>query len=136
MSEYSAEQLWREILATEERLATLKGQLDRKQRSCQQHQWGKIKYEPIIREAYTIPGDPPGTMGVDWQGPCHVPAQTTHQWSRTCALCVKKETTQHTRKERTAGTIPGTSGEVDVPDFSYNWSDKPTYREWPMLPWK
>jgi hypothetical protein len=57
------------------------------------HKWGEAKYTPDIRRAYTHQGDPPGTRGIDWQGPCHVPAEETPKWTRTCAECGKQETT-------------------------------------------
>jgi len=81
------------------------------------HQWGDIIYDPIYHEAYTSPGDPPGTMGVDWRGPTHVPAQTIKRWRRVCKLCGKVEETQRTTKQRASGSIPGTLGEIDVPQF-------------------
>jgi hypothetical protein len=62
---------------------------------CAPHQWGDTIYDPIREEAYTIPGDPPGTMGIDWRGPTPVPAKTTDRWSRTCNRCGRTETTTH-----------------------------------------
>ena len=60
-----------------------------------QHKYGEANYDPIYSPPYTIPGDKPGTMGVDWQGPCHVEAQTTPRWRKECGLCgLVKETTQ------------------------------------------
>jgi hypothetical protein len=59
-----------------------------------QHKFGEVKYDPIHQQAYTIPGDKPGTMGVDWRGPQFVPAQTTPRWKKECGLCgLVKETT-------------------------------------------
>ena len=57
---------------------------------------GKTIYDPIYHAAYTCPGDPPGTMGVDWRGPVHVPSKTIPKWRRTCDLCGKIEETQRT----------------------------------------
>lgn len=108
--------LQREIDSQAQSLEGKKARLAQIQRTCQ-HKWSPVKYEPIYQEGYTIPGDPPGTMGIDWRGPCHVPSKTTKQWSRHCPLCDKKELTQRTRKEHVAGPIAGTGGEVEVPDF-------------------
>jgi hypothetical protein len=58
-----------------------------------QHNWEKTIYDPIYHKAYTIPGDPPGTMGVDWRGPVYVPAETIDRWRRTCNTCGKIEYT-------------------------------------------
>jgi hypothetical protein len=69
-------------------------QLRSQQNRCQ-HAWGPTFYKPIHEEAYEIPGDPPGTMGVDWRGPTYVPAKTTPQWERTCKTCgLVQKTTQ------------------------------------------
>ena len=132
------EQMRREVATAESQLQSLKDRLERKVRECKMsgHNWGPVKYEPIETKGYQTQGDPPGTMGVDWQGPMWIEPTCTKQWSRTCNICGHKETTQSTRKERMPGTIPGTSGEVDVPYFGngyssgpsegpYHWSDKP-----------
>jgi hypothetical protein len=58
------------------------------------HNWGETVYSPIYHEAYTVPGDPPGTMGVDWRGPVYVPAQTEERWKRECNNCGKVEYTE------------------------------------------
>jgi hypothetical protein len=131
-------ELRHEIATTEERLIGLKSRLDQIERSCQ-HKWDKVKYDPIFHPGYQIQGDPPGTMGIDRQGPMWVNAETIKQWSRMCTNCGKIETTQHTRKEKTAGTIPGTSGEIEVPNFGDarqstadtgpHWSDKTDWND-------
>lgn len=77
------------------------------QRNCT-HNWSKPEYTPEHTKAYTIPGDRPGTMGVDWRGPTHVPAQTTKKWTRTCLYCDKKEVTTETNK---------TTIEIEEPKF-------------------
>jgi len=76
-------------------LALAKSDLEQVRRTCR-HQWGKTQYTPDIQEAYTIPADPPGTMGVDWRPECHVPRQVTPKWTRTCEECGLKEETQQT----------------------------------------
>ena len=85
------------IRETEARLQECKADLARMEASCR-HQWGEAVHCPIIEKAYTAPGDPPGTMGVDWRGPTYVPAKTTNQWSRTCKLCDKVEFTTNVNK--------------------------------------
>lgn len=71
------------------------------ERNCR-HEWGEIEYCPEHIPAYTIPGDPPGTMGVDWRGPCHVPSETIDRWRRVCRICGRVETTDRADIETTA----------------------------------
>lgn len=66
-------------------------------RNCP-HSWGSTQYDPIIREAYTDPGDAPGTCGIDWRGPVEIPCQETKRWTRKCALCLKEEATTMTKQ--------------------------------------
>ena len=66
--------------------------------SCQ-HQYGPTIYDPIYTKAYTIPGDVPGTMGVDWRGPVDVPAHTEKRWKRDCGLCGEEEYTTRVNQE-------------------------------------
>lgn len=79
-------------------LKCAEGALQRLEETCV-HQWGPVEAAHVYHEARTIPGDPPGTMGVDWRGPCYVPASTDMRWKRTCRECGKVEytsqTTQH-----------------------------------------
>ncbi len=63
------------------------------------HRWDQVKYTPEIHEGYRDPGDPPGTMGVDWRGPMWVPRQETPRWTRICLDCGKKEVTERTRDD-------------------------------------
>jgi hypothetical protein len=112
----TALEMRREIATIEAHLQNIKTRLERAERECQ-HAWGKVAYCPIETKGFQTQGDPPGTMGVDWQGPMWIEPTCTKQWSRTCSRCGKVQTTKSTRKERTAGAIPGTSGDVDVPDF-------------------
>lgn len=65
-------------------------ELERYESRCQ-HKWGETVYDPIHHKAYTCPGDPPGTMGVDWRGPVYVPAQTEDRWKRECQDCGRVE---------------------------------------------
>lgn len=57
------------------------------------HVFGEPVSDPIIHKAYTIPGDPPGTMGIDWRGDHYVPERRIPRWLRTCNLCGKVEET-------------------------------------------
>ena len=108
--------LRREAEAAERKAKALREQLDAAQRACR-HSWGEVRYVPEHHKGYTIPGDPPGTMGVDWRGPCEVPPTTTRRWERTCAACGLAQRTECTRRTGARGTTPGCGGEVEVPDF-------------------
>lgn len=83
-----------------ERFASLTTEVERAQAELQRyeascnHQWSETVYDPIYHKAYTIPGDPPGTMGVDWRGPCYVPAETIDRWKRECKRCGLVEYTE------------------------------------------
>lgn len=65
------------------------------------HNWSKTVADHIYHEGYRIPGDPPGTMGVDWRGPMDVPSKTEKRWKRTCQTCGEVEYTTQTTKEVT-----------------------------------
>jgi hypothetical protein len=56
----------------------------------------ETNYDPVYTPAYTIPGDKPGTMGIDWQGPVYVPAKTQERWKRECEKCGLVEYTTET----------------------------------------
>ena len=62
------------------------------------HQWGDVTPDHIYEDGYTIPGDPPGTMGVDWRPACHVQPKTTFRWKRVCRVCGKEEHTSRTKE--------------------------------------
>lgn len=102
--------------AAERRAKALRGQLDAAQRACR-HSWGDARYVPDRREGYTDPGDPPGTMGVDWRGPCYIPPATIRRWERTCAACGLTQRTERTTRIPAAGAAPGCGGEAEAPDF-------------------
>jgi hypothetical protein len=110
-----AQEARRKADAAAEEAKRAEAEVKRLEKECK-HDW-KVEYDPIVREAYTIPGDEPGTMGVDWRGPTHVPSETTRQWTRTCNICGAEESTQRTKKQHVAGPVEGTGGEVEVPDF-------------------
>ena len=78
--------LEREIKNLERQLGAVRYELNKVRNECD-HRWGKVVYDPEITEAYTVPGDPPGTMGIDRRFPCHVPRQETPKWFRTCTRC-------------------------------------------------
>ncbi len=65
------------------------------------HSWGETEPDHVYHKAYTSPGDTPGTMGVDFRGPCHVPARTDHRWKRVCEKCGKVEKTTATKTTTT-----------------------------------
>ena len=108
--------LHRETEAAERKAKALREQLDAARRACR-HSWTEVKYVPEHHEGHTIPGDPPGTMGVDWRGPCYVPATTTRRWERTCTACGLTQRTEATKKVPAAGSVPGCGGEVEAPSF-------------------
>ncbi len=75
-----------------------KQSLDNVVNSCS-HQFGPTIPDHIYHPAYTIPGDPPGTMGVDRRGPCYVDAKTEKRWKRICDICGKEEYTTRTKQK-------------------------------------
>ena len=110
-----------EIAKEESRLKRLRQQLQEAETACS-HDW-QIENKPIYFPAHTLPGDPPGTMGVDWRGPCHVPAETKPRWIRRCPKCERVEHTTHSKRISKTAVIEETGGrasvEVDVPDWQF-----------------
>lgn len=88
--------------AHERRLSKLRQQLSNLQAQCH-HDWRSPARRSEHHAGYTDPGDPPGTMGVDWRGPVHVPARQETWWERTCKKCDKTEKTTQTKP---AGEVP------------------------------
>jgi uncharacterized coiled-coil DUF342 family protein len=82
----------------ENKLKQFKGKLNELIRNCK-HTYRPVVYDPIITEAYTIPGDPPGTMGVDWRGPIYVPREERLRWKRECAECGFVEYTEQIKEK-------------------------------------
>lgn len=82
-----AKQLHRDAKALEDSANTIESRCN--------HKWSAPKYDPIITKGYQTPGDPPGTMGVDWRGPCYIEGTTKDRWTRVCSVCGKVETTTH-----------------------------------------
>lgn len=90
-------------------------EIDTLQKACS-HDW-EIRYTPEITKAHTVPGDVPGTMGVDYRGPVYVPEKTVDKWTRNCSKCGKEETTKELRSVLTHGPIPGTTCTKTEPHF-------------------
>ncbi len=82
------------------KLEVAKAALAKAESACM-HKWSEAQAAHIYHESYTIPGDRPGTMGVDWRGPCHVPSRTDHRWKRTCQACGKEEFTTQVSQQVT-----------------------------------
>jgi hypothetical protein len=89
------DELRESIKTEEEQLRLDKERLASIERRCR-HEWSPVTADHVHHKAYTTPGDPPGTMGVDWRGPCHVDAKTEYRWKRTCSRCGKVEHTSRT----------------------------------------
>jgi hypothetical protein len=104
------------IACLEQELQASKRKLEQIYRDCQ-HQWSRTEYLPEHLEAMTIPGDPAGTMGVDYRGDTHVPAKTIRKWKRVCKECGLEQITERTRMVKGPGEIPGTTGETESPIF-------------------
>jgi len=69
------------------------------------HDW-ETKYTPIHHDSYAISGDPWNTIGVDRRGETFVPARTEAQWTRTCKVCGKTETTLRAMIDQKEKRIP------------------------------
>lgn len=110
-------------MALHDEIKKLEAELYKKQQElkCQQkycqHCWLRTEYVPEIREGYVDPGDPPGTMGIDWRGPTYVSGSSTDYWTRTCGKCGLKQQTGRIKKVQSAGQIPGTTSYTEEPDF-------------------
>ena len=89
------------VMAAERELQAARWFLDAVESDCN-HDWSDPVYTPDVWEAYTTDGDPPGTLGIDWRGPVHVPRQETPKWTRTCRGCGKTEATTRTTERITA----------------------------------
>ena len=117
--ESQASQARRQLEEAKRRLEQQQRELEAIERACQ-HNW-EVVNKPIYDEGYTCPGDPPGTMGVDWRGPTYVPPETTPRWIRTCRKCGKVEHTLASKKETKGATLDDgtrTTAEVTVPDWN------------------
>ena len=96
----------------------LQDEIKRLVSSCK-HDWCAAEYKPDHQEGYRIPSDREQgiELGVDSRPAMYVPPKTTRRWSRTCPLCGLIQTTTRTKKQKAAGQVPGTTAEVEVPDF-------------------
>lgn len=92
-----ADNLRKKILSLKDELKKNEKALVVIEDSCR-HVWLKAEYIPEYHEGYTIPGDPPGTMGVDRQFPCYVPAKTIKKWRRKCGQCGTTQITTRIKK--------------------------------------
>ena len=90
--------LEQEIIQLEADLRERKAALQGLQSRCP-HVWGETRYTPEVHEGYQDQGDPVGTMGVDWRGPCWIPRQEIARWSRRCSECGLVQQTKRTRDE-------------------------------------
>lgn len=110
----------RELRQTIERLnrelEAAKGGLQQLERSCK-HEFYETIYTPIMTDGYKIDGDPPGVGGVDRRFDTYVADTTDKVWTRVCKKCAKVEKTTQTRKQVVAGSIAGTTAEIQIPDF-------------------
>lgn len=106
----------RELSELQRRVNMLQSEITNIQGLCR-HNWSKAIYQPIYTEGYTIPGDPPGTMGIDWRGPCYVPSSTKKVWMRKCKECNLEQKTERTRFVTGNSTIDGCDSKQEVPDF-------------------
>lgn len=88
----------------QQHLQNAQAHLRRLQDQCH-HDW-TTKYDPIIHPAGSDPGDPPGTMGVDWRPPSSWPERQEPRWSRTCKKCRKVEYTTRSKPPTDAQKVP------------------------------
>lgn len=84
-----------EIAELEQKLASLRAGLSRKEAACP-HRWSNPEAAHIYHEGYRIEGDPPGVGGVDRRGHMDIMLRTEERWKRTCAVCGKVEYTTAT----------------------------------------
>lgn len=89
-----------EVAELERKLEHRKADLNSLIRLCR-HEWGPIEAAHIYTPGGTIPGDPVGTMGIDWRGPVSYPSSTEKRWKRECKNCGEVQYTKDTEKEVT-----------------------------------
>ncbi len=85
-----------------DQLARKKQALEKIRLECD-HDWSPTECKSKHHPAYTIPGDPQGTMGSDHRGLTHVDAKTEVWWTRTCLKCGEEE---GTTKSKPTGSEP------------------------------
>ncbi len=86
------------IASLDQELKWAKQELSHAESNCA-HIWGEVVEDHIYEKGYLIPGDPPGTMGVDRRGDFYVQPKTTLRWKRVCNKCGKTEHTYETNKK-------------------------------------
>jgi hypothetical protein len=91
-----AEALRAQVKRLQDEVRGAQNELGEIERRCT-HAWTEAVSDPLHQEAYTIPGDPPGTMGSDWRPATHVPARTTPRWRRECRRCGVVQYTERAR---------------------------------------
>lgn len=93
-----ADALRKRIIVAQGELDALKEKLDHIKKACP-HAWPEEAEDcSYTKPGYIIPGDEPGTMGVDWRGPVLVDSKTVRRWRRVCQLCGKAEETERSRR--------------------------------------
>lgn len=93
----ASQRMSEQIQALEDQKRANDGRIAELERQCS-HDWEE-KYTPVHHPGHHSPGDPPGTMGVDWRPPMDFPPSTEPKWTRTCKRCGRVETTTRTRQE-------------------------------------
>jgi len=79
-----------------ERLQSYQASLNCIQSSCK-HNWTDAEKHTDTIPGYTTPGDKPGTMGVDFQGPVDIAPSVKVYYTRECKECGKTQRTEQTR---------------------------------------
>jgi hypothetical protein len=90
------QRLKREASDLSSQAARKKEELASIQGKCR-HVFGDVMYDPIRREAYRIPGDPPGVGGSDHRFSVDVPVRIIPRWEKTCNLCGLVKTTKRSQ---------------------------------------
>jgi len=65
------------------------------------HKWSNPMDASVIIPGGYDPGDPPGTMGIDWRGPSYYPEQRKQRWRRVCSECGYEQFTTETTQQVT-----------------------------------
>ena len=90
------EELRKNIKDGEERLGYYKDLLREIENDCS-HQWSDAERDDIIHPAGSHPGDPVGTMEVDWRGPTSWREERIPRWKRICIICGMKQYTTESK---------------------------------------
>jgi hypothetical protein len=112
-----------QVTSLQSEISELESQIAYKRRSLANiytscfHNWSNPEYIPEHIPSYTILGDEPGTMGVDFRGPTYVPSQTIRRWSRRCRNCGLTQTSERTKMVHKTRGISGTVVTEEEPVF-------------------